>query len=348
MLMTEIRQMVFLRPLQASLCIVFATLLSGFVQVFYLRSEWIIISAFLIAIRPSGMLLRQVLPLLLLLACALMLGIGIAAINHGMKISALFGALILAGVFLIFQKERAQWVLLFCAGLLIAAFDVPDQLPNYLIDLLIGAAIGVLAQLLWLPARYSQLFKSGLKPLWRAFEDYTHAAASVLKQQSAVATLSTKKIALQSYLASSFTIYPEWVFHVGFNYGLRASFRFFLLRVEQLSELCFAMDFYLQQWQKLSQEMPDDEMVMALATALDHNAALLSIVANYFDGKLLTDHTGDYQTDIATLETAYHNHAPHDHEALLLSPLYLTFGQLLQQVKDMRQVLLQLLLAVGR
>lgn len=142
------------------------------------------------------------------------------------------------------------------------------------------------------------LFKEGVLAVMRAERDYFHRVGLVLSHQQSPESLTEAAWALREVLASPRGLYPEWVFDFGFNYGLRAGFRFFLLQLDRLNDLIFASHHGF-----LHKIENDDWEGMAetlIRVAAGHEA-LLSVIIEFFETEHWQDANMDVVSDVSAL-----------------------------------------------
>ncbi len=137
--------------------------------------------------------------------------------------------------------------------------------------------------------------------------------------------------------------YPEWVYEVGFNPGLRSGYRFFLINLERIIEVFFSMDYLLSQHINivLLENMSDH-----LALAMQKNQELLGILIEYFENKKIKNTQSDFTSDVAELEKALHRIVPDNLELLDTSPNYILLTALVRDFRDLRGLLLQLVMSL--
>lgn len=177
------------------------------------------------------------------------------------------------------------------------------------------------------------LFKEGVIAVMQAERDYFRVLGEVLSHKSATSRLDDAAWALRAVLASPRGLYPEWVFDFGFNYGLRAGFRFFLIQIDRLNDLIFSSHaLFLHKienddWEGIA------ETLIRVATG---HEALLSVMIEFFE----TEHWQDANMDVVS-------------DASALRAIVVESGVPPRRVAvwvrewlDMRECLLQLLMAL--
>jgi hypothetical protein len=190
------------------------------------------------------------------------------------------------------------------------------------------------------PNNIAKKFSKGLLPVLRALTAYLEAEIQVLHGNLPLEKLLKKNEQLKGSLGTRNSAYPKWVFARGFNPRLRAGMRFFLLQVEALVELIFAMDYLL------SCELDEHHQCIILpplTTAIEENIFLLHILDSYLSTqRIITPHELNNDA-ITTLQIALQQIIPAHLQLLDLSPDYLVLSAWVQHMKDMREILLSLL-----
>lgn len=197
---------------------------------------------------------------------------------------------------------------------------------NFVLIVVMGCALWVIINpILFAPSLYQQLTQGVLPLLQVLLQD---------KQDS--------KILMQS-LIEKISGYPEWVFKIGFNPGLRAGYRFFLIQLEHVSELYFSMDYYV------NYRLPNELLIAIqgpLATVQKSNKKLLLTIVNQFQNKPPLDENENYIDDMTVLTDAVKRIIPSDLSLLDVSPDSVSLAAFMQDMTDLRRVLLQLVAAL--
>src|SRR5262249_28366471 len=85
------------------------------------------------------------------------------------------------------------------------------------------------------------------------------------------------------------------------------------------------------------------ELKAAMASAMEKNEELLAVLFDYFTHHHITFFSAaDFTSDITTLENTLRNVLPTHLELLDLSPDYVVLTTFVRDIKDIRQILLQL------
>lgn len=230
-------------------------------------------------------------------------------------------------------------------GLLLAAV-FSSLLPFIIIHdsflgCLIGGAIGIVFSIIIFPERFVEAFSRGILPSLRAMDKNLQELQNVFI--SSLDDLSAKIMKLQRVCLVQTTSYPEWVFSAGFNPGLRAGARFFLIKLEQAQEILCALN-YLS-LRDLQIELIRDEMAL-FSQSLQGSHELLNALIEYFQYQRFPILQQDFTGDISELENILQKKIPPKLELLELAPEYLALTAFMRELKDLRQVLLQLIAAL--
>ena len=230
---------------------------------------------------------------------------------------------------------------------LIAILVPPHQLMQIryrIVDVSLGASIALVLNQWIFPVDLYREFRLGLLPILHALNAYLETIPLVLAHPHQAALLKEKKIDIQKTLIEKKGHYPEWVYAIGFNPGLRAGYRYFLIQIEKACEICFALHFLISDCSRKNMTIPFlDEMNHVLVK----NSMLCLTLINHFNEnpypKFSTD--SDFKQDILMLEEALQHAVPYSVEWLDLAPSTLPLVAIVRDLKDLREILLQLILS---
>ncbi|SRR5579883_1098977 len=209
-------------------------------------------------------------------------------------------------------------VLIVLISIVVLNITTMELLRNQIIDVCIGAAISIVCNQFFLPVHLDVEFRQSLIPLLKTIRDKSTLA-----------------------LPSN---YPEWVYEVGFNPGLRSGFRFFLLHLDWIAEISCSINYLLPLCEKTEAFQAVSEKI---ATVMQKNDELLDILLEYFESNTLKGIHSDFTSDMAALEQAVRHILPGRLELLDISPDYVRLAALVRDMKDIRQLLLQLVMSVS-
>lgn len=288
------------------------------------QSLWILLTTFFVSLTTTGTPLRQAIHflfiiLLAMIAATLLTEYGVISWLGRLLSNALVAVLFITSAY---YAVKNYFLLMLFSWILLIAFLSPfsmSSLPDNFIAILIGALIGIVFKLFIFPVKLDDAFCRGVVPVLKALEN------------------NATSIQVEKAFASQQSSYPNWVYETGFNPGLRASWRFMLIHIERLSELYFSLNYLLSQ---------NTMKLQAVPLAMQKNAELLAILIHYFETKQYQKTESDYTSDITELEIELKQHVPAHLDLIDMMPEYLTLTAVVRDIKDIRNVLLQLVLAL--
>lgn len=317
---------------------------------FWSDGNWMVLSAYLVSQTTRGTPFKQGLNSLFTIIVALLVTFMVSTMseNDDLTLAILVTLFFLVAFIELMQGQSQDGVIsllmLFAFVVLISmlfpnqgAFDVRLQL----MDVLIGGAIAMLSAQFIFPVRAANEFCLGVLPILSSIKSYSIAFREAYLDKSVPHDLPEKLkigIELTSYVQHG--MYPEWVYEFGFNPGLRAGFRFFLVNIEALMESMMALDYWGRH------EVLDGgsaTLIEAMNTVMQNNEALLQVLIQRFSEGTLPDKAEtDYMSDVAKLEETLKEVVPTRLDILEAMPSKAEISGMVQDVVDIRKILLQL------
>lgn len=305
------------------------------------KEGWILLTAFIVSQTSKGAPLRQSLISLVAIVAAMVIA-SLLSMNAALTLAAyvlVTGFFVLSG-YLIFMEEAEFssrfYSILYFSLILLAAICLPahfqETMQGRFFDVGIGAVIGIACSQWVLPLRVESEFRAGLLPVLKALSDYSDALAEHIFQRQ------------QNLPRFPFVAFPEWVYEAGFNPGLRSGFRFFLIHLERVADIFCSLTYLFSQpvEQDLLQKIEGD-----MLDAMQKNRELLTILTEYFAHNQIKNTDADFTSDIAQLEKTLQSVLPESLEFLEISPQYITLTACVRDIKDMRELLLQLVMSLS-
>ncbi|MEO8402648.1 MAG: hypothetical protein ABI597_12825 [Gammaproteobacteria bacterium] len=231
-----------------------------------------------------------------------------------------------------YQGMRRFSLILILAS--IAALIVASMMFLYQImhDVIIGTTIGIAVNLLVLPRQADAGFREAVIPLIKNYQNYFLAIAS----QFLVVTDKTSSNAL---IEAQLLNLPDWVYVRGFNSSLQVGYQFFLVTLEQLSDVLFA----LHHLAHYAYSKPLIEKIESpMRDCVEHVNAFFSSLITVLELKTLTHDVNDLEADIVALEKEFYKIAPASLELIDLRQEYVYTAEFIYSLKDMRQLLVRL------
>lgn len=322
------------------------------------KEGWVVLTAFLVSQTTRGTPLKQGIYFFLIIIMAILLSSFILlSIKQIIIIDIILSLMFIICSYITFinqplSNQSFLLVIFFSVVLLIAALSpakTSQLMQNRVADAVIGGVVGILFSQFVLPVRFGMEFRAGLIPILRALADYSHALTvgflhkdsneNILDQKP----INIKKANVKKALQTQQGIYPEWVYETGFNPGLRSGFRFFLINLEHMTDLFFSIDYLI------SRDV-DAALLKALSNsfsvAMQKNDELFHALIDCFENNKIKNTESDFISDISELENTLRHLVPDNLEILDLSPDNITLIALVRNIKDLRGLLLQLVMAL--
>lgn len=334
--------------------IAFLITLICFYFISFTHEIWFLIAGYLSSLSHKGARLRYVLiNLILLLLAIFFTRLAYLYIDH--KVFYLTFAVVFFIVNASWYLRRPSvtheeyYIMIFLMVTLIGISQSTQHLSLewQIFDAILGSAIGYICVSILSLNDINSDFRAGIIPVFQALEAYCPLLIKVLfKSRSHSDKLSAEREELEYTLLDSKSDYPEWVYNVGFNPGLRAGLRFFLLNLEHITEAFFSMDYLVSlriNTAKYSIESGNTSLVDLLIRCMENNQLLIDTLIQYFESNVLENSVEDFTDDIKELEAELKHELPEHIELWEISSDYTILASFVRDVRDVRLILLQLI-----
>lgn len=307
---------------------------------------WLVLSSFMVCQTTRGTPLKQG----MLVALLMVLGLSALAVLNNVTMLADKELLIVAVVSTVLvwyvrarRTLRAQYLYSLLVTLLIAQlFPLGSGwlvVKFHIADILIGAFIGLSCSMIILPVQTVKEFLLGVVPTLTILGDYSQKLSEYFSEEETSVVLTKQMQEVRESLQSPTSLYPNWVYEVGFNRGLRAGFRYFLIKVECLAELVFSMDYLLEK--NIKKDVPV-ELYQHVAKVTHHNAILIQAICAHFEKEKVVKVDLDLTEDLDAFEQASKRFFSGTIALLDISEQHMRLALFVRNIKDMRTRLLQL------
>jgi len=258
--------------------------------------------------------------------------------------NSIFVGIFVVVIFLHYWQERTLSPLYtfslvgILALLMLAPFSPAINIFARLHDVTLGGGIGILATLLIFPLREDVEFRNGIIPVFKAFRDYLFAIQNlILTPASSEGIATAKKYRLEAIMQNS--IFPEWVYEMGFNPILREGHRHFLLCTEQIAEVLFAMHHVVRH-----QFAPDliTDLMPVIIVCFDRTAKIMDAVISRLELNKLDTSVIDFVDDILALRKKVNELVTQPLDFVEGSQDYIMLAGLIYDFKDLQRLLLKL------
>ena len=301
-----------------------AVIASGFFSA--TLAVWGILATFLVIQTTRGTPLRQSIHYFLIIAAALIVVSLLNLLNLSLVAHTLFAFFFVLSGYIAFlhrplSRKAFFHIMLFSMVVLIAGFAPSNgaMMSDQIAGVALGTLLGIFSNHCFFPIKLQDAFFEGIVPILKALHAFTLAP----EKEKSPALLFQQNM------------YPEWVYEAGFNPGLRASWRFFLVNIERVTEICFSLNYLMKQGR-------DFHTLLDPMSALQKNAELIDILTHYFEKNEFKKTDSDYTSDMESLEADLQKIVPRHIEAIDLAPEFLILTAIVRDIRDMRGILLQL------
>jgi hypothetical protein len=324
------------------------------------EAYWVLLAAFLVSQTTRGTPFRQGVFILFVIIFAICISsFFVINIKQPRAIDLLIATIFVMCITVgdMGRPPKKIFFLLVCfpMALFIATFSPGRPSPlisDRMLNVLIGAVIGMMTRKIVFPANFDREFSAGVVSLLRVLVTYTQALTDSFLQQHGnngapfhfdARRMAEQKIHIEKILQAREEAYPEWVYETGFNPGLRSGCRFFLVNLERATEAFFSMNYWASRHANV---LLLENLTEHIINTMQRNQELLSILMDYFENKTLKKMQSDFTSDVVELEKALHREVPANLELLDISPDYVILTAFVRDIRDLRESLLQLVMAL--
>lgn len=333
------------RAISTALSVLIAFLI---VQHFKLdNAEWVVLSAFLVCQGTRGTPLKQGMITLFVTIAALFISALINAYAEFIIRISIASVLIMVGgylAFLYFPLTRSRFISLLYFPTLVLIATLEPQYSGIMQDsrvlaAILGVMIGMAVTIIFIPMGLENEFRRALIPVIDRLENYSKTLRIYIGTQEFNRSNAEKILLEQSYQKH----YPEWVFEVGFNPGLRSGFRYVLVSLDQVIDAMFSLSYHFNT--EINSEIIN-RLKDVLNLTLTNNTDLIGLLLAYFKDKKIPILNHDLTSDVSQLESEVKALLPRHLEFVDMSREYLALAAIVRDIKDIRQLLLQLISAL--
>jgi hypothetical protein len=186
------------------------------------------------------------------------------------------------------------------------------------------------------PARPDVDFRIGVIPVLRAYSLYISAIAALFfQEENAELNADNKKAAIEKALQSRQVFFPAWVYEKGFNISLRAGHRHFLIRVEQMGQVLFAMNYAARF--KVAPALLEKFRPPILKCVDDFKTIIMDLITVLNQAELTTMNV-DFAADLAFLENNFQTEMAVPFELAETAPDYMPVMSLIYSLKNLQEI----------
>lgn len=315
----------------------------------FTHTAWIIIAALMINHIGRVAHVRQTLFFFLVMTIAILIASLILDYRPLLSLLSLFLLWLISDILIRYRysqfKIKLSAIFLFYVAYAITVYvqGVSMQTLRYqMLDVLIGSIIGLITMFIILPPKIIKDFNDGINILIHKLEVNTLLLTRYFENKTSLNEVILATDQVDATLSDCNSAYPDWVYDTGFNRELRGGFRFYLVTLDRVIEILHSINVMLPEFDALLFE----DMLPYFEKSMLINHKILSSLHHYFAHGKKDNLTLDWKEDIVALEKTIQDFFPASEELIEISPQFYIVTALLREIKDLRRLLLDLLLAL--
>lgn len=332
------------RALSAALAVAVAMLVDRYGSI--LQTGWVPLVAIMIIQMAIRMNARQVLERALVVCCAVLV------------ISVLFGWLqpfyqkifvillfsVMCGFYRLYLGKSSLfslWLMISVIALIMLVPSFSSQgLYDRMHDVVLGAIVGVVSSVLLFPGRADVDFRQGVIPVLQGYREYLSSISALFfRYPHSEALAQQNKLIVEKVLQEQRAFFPAWVYEFGFNPELQQGHRHFLIRVEQIGQVLFAMHQVARHHIDLTLLR---DFQPAVQRAVEQVQAMLTMFVLRLELQKIEHPLDGFGNDLLLLEDTYRNIIRVPLEALDLSQDYIDVAAFIYDLKDLHKLMVKL------
>lgn len=205
-------------------------------------------------------------------------------------------------------------------------------------DIVFGAVIGIIANILIFPRRVDVEFRAAVIPVVQAYQHYFLALMDELLDGNVEKEHGTKLAVEKSMLNL-----PGWVYQRGFDSGLQKGYQFFVTKVESVGDILFSMHHLVRY---SYDEHLVAELRSSMAPCIEHIKQFFSFISARMSLHSPVEKLDDFTKELDDLEKNFQQIVPFDLDLIDIRQDYVYFAELIYQLNELRTLLLKLIQAL--
>jgi hypothetical protein len=332
--------------LRRALCTACAVSAAVFIDRYYsiLHEFWVGVATVLVLQMSVRTNLRQeILRFIVIMAAVLFGSLLMVFLPHSIYLTVFLLFLFITGCFIhnYFPTNTNGFSPALMVALIMLLMLVPFSLTGNILfdrlhDVVVGGAIGMAAGLVIFPGRPDVDFRIGVIPVLRAYNSYIAAITALFfKEENALLEVDNKKAAIEKALQSRQVFFPAWVYEKGFNISLRAGHRHFLIRVEQMGQVLFAMNFTARY--AVTPELLEKFRQPILKCVEDYKTIITDLITVLHKADLATMNSA-FAEDLTYLDNKFETEMAMPYELAETSPDYMHIVSFIYGLRDLQKI----------
>ena len=237
----------------------------------------------------------------------------------------------------VLYQSMLRMIVVILLVILVALIATIPIFYNGMHDVIIGASIGIIANILILPRHAAREFRLLMIPVITACENY------FFNMNTELLGNSNNLSSLQQEFETQLLRLPDWVYARGFDLGFLKGQVYFLRTVEEAADVLFSMH-------HLARHEYESELVAQLKEPLEkclaHYRAFFAAILSVLNLQKLSEGIADFTDELTALENQFQTSVPYTLELIDIKRDYVYLAEYIQGLKDLRAILLRLLQAL--
>lgn len=329
----------------------FAAALALVTSYFFAGNEfyWAPLTAVLVMQTSLAVILRQGILYFIAIVMAVMLGTLLVLMLNHFYLSVVSVIIFLVCGYVAIKKSHRylvlSWPMIFILTYLLAVAMPVSTVYDRIFSITLGAIIGLLVNLIIFPLKADKIFRIEMVLLLQNYKTYLAAIMQLLfKEPDAILNAQIKKHHVMQLLCEA-NGYPAWVYDTGLSIPLQPGHRHFLVMIERLGQIQFAMH-------HLARHMFDERLLQSLKPELFEVARqaqhIMDVIISVLNLEQLKESVSDLSDEIAQLENVFKRQVPLSLELIDMSKDYIYLTAFIEDFQDLRSVLIKLGLALAQ
>lgn len=277
---------------------------------------------------------RRIIRLFCALGIALFLTYYVSATKQGWLAFATISVMLTAIGSALYQGLLRFFLITLVVVIASLVFSSPYLLYMRMYDVVLGALVGIVANIVILPDRVDVAYRTAFIPVLQSYASYFSALVALLLQQDLSGAEREK-----THVEQKLQQLPGWVYEVGFDLSLQKGYRYFFMKVGQMGEILFAMH-HLARY-SFSEELVNtirEPLWRCVIRVEQFIAALVSVL----ELKKLTEGVVDFGAELMEMEQKFKAIVPPALEMAEVAKDYVYLTEFIYDLRDLHSTLLRL------
>jgi hypothetical protein len=205
------------------------------------------------------------------------------------------------------------------------------QVRSY--DVTLGALIGIVTNVLIFPDRVDVSFRQSVSFIIKYYKSYLRAIVHLLLTQQQAA--ETEKILLEKALKRL----PTWVYETGFDFTLQKGYRYFVMKISEVSEILFSIH-HLARYPFPNELL--EVIKIPLLESLKKIEQFFESLIHVLNLKNVIGEPFDFYQDIEMMESNFKKKVPLNLDIIDVSKEYVYLIEFIYNMRELHAILIKM------